>query len=178
MMRLAQSAERSINVFAYGSNLSIERMQDRIAGAKVLATGYVRGRKLVFHKRSFDGSGKANAALTGCDADCVWGAVYRMTTDECRVLDRHEFLGIGYDRQEVDVIAVDGSFRACMYLARSEAIDDSLRPYDWYHDFVLQGAEQHQLPPSYIEHLVQLESIADLDIDRDRRNRLLLSSRR
>jgi hypothetical protein len=36
------------------------------------------------------------------------------------------------------------------YIADASFIDDGLQPYSWYKDFVLAGAEDHQLPPEYI----------------------------
>ena len=44
------------HVFAYGSNMLIQRMRDRVLDAEILGTGYIGGRKFSFHKRSGDGS--------------------------------------------------------------------------------------------------------------------------
>ena len=40
-----------------------------------------------------------------------------------------------------------------MYEADDWAIDDSLRPYTWYKDFVVDGAKEHDLPEAYIKKL-------------------------
>jgi hypothetical protein len=31
-----------------------------------------------------------------------------------------------------------------------DAIDDRLKPYSWYKDFVMKGAQEHGLPLEYI----------------------------
>jgi len=51
---------------------------------------------------------------------------------------------------------------------------DSLRPYTWYKEFVVRGAEQHGLPDGYIEQLKAIDAVADPDAARDRHNRCVL----
>jgi hypothetical protein len=36
------------------------------------------------------------------------------------------------------------------YIADHDAIDDRLKPYSWYKDFVMKGAQEHGLPLEYI----------------------------
>ena len=79
-------------VFAYGSNMCQERMRYRIASATRLSVGMLQGYHLVIHKRSIDGSGKANARYTGQPDHATWGAVYRIARDHKPVLDKIEFL--------------------------------------------------------------------------------------
>lgn len=171
---MTRSLQQTVPIFAYGSNMSVQRMRDRIPNATVLETGYVRGRRFEFHKRSIDGSAKANAMPTGRDLDRVWGVIYQLSCEERDILDRHEFLGIGYDRTAADVFVAGKAVSAYLYEARSEAIDGSLRPYHWYHRFVLQGAIEHGLPEPYIAYLNRFETMADPDPTRDRRNRELI----
>ena len=132
-----------LHVFVYGSNMLVSRMRDRIAAAAVVDTGYLVGRRLAFHKRGIDGSAKANAAFTGSEADRVWGVIYRIAHRDNVVLDRIESVGSGYDRDEVEVVTQDRCLPVYIYCARAEAIDESLRPYSWYHKLVLHGALQH-----------------------------------
>jgi gamma-glutamylcyclotransferase (GGCT)/AIG2-like uncharacterized protein YtfP len=163
-------------VFAYGSNLCMQRMRSRVLSAQAVSIGYVGYRRLVFHKRGVDGSAKANAAYSAVSTDRIWGVVYRLTTADKSILDEYESLGVGYDQEEVDVVHVAGSRPAWMYVARSEAIAHSLLPYSWYHDYIVQGACQHGLPESYIDHLRSFESLVDPDSARHARNRELIES--
>jgi gamma-glutamylcyclotransferase len=164
-----------MNVFAYGSNMPIRRMCSRVAGATVVATGYVCHRQFAYHKRGVDGSAKADAVFTGRGSDRIWGVVYRLAPDEKQILDRHETLGVGYDHEQVEVIAEERICQAWIYVARREAIDARLLPYSWYHKLVIHGAEQHRLPQPYIEQLRQFQSIKDPDAARHDRNRRLIS---
>src|SRR5438045_1373042 len=65
------AADGRLLTFGYGSNLCLDRLENRLGAqgsARYVATGYLSGRVLRFHKRSQDAdgdpvaSGKANAA--------------------------------------------------------------------------------------------------------------------
>lgn len=79
---------------------------------------------LRFHKRSIDGSGKANAYWTGDDTDQVFGggSCGTYTTTSC-CLDEAEGLGHGYTRKVVRVVGLRGVNDAYIYVATPEAID-------------------------------------------------------
>jgi len=166
----------NVRIFAYGSNLSTARIRARVASAQPVAVGYVPRRQLVFHKRSMDGSAKADAYWTGSDDHRLWGVVYEIHKDDKPILDECEFLGLGYDEREVDVIHANGLLKSWSYIARQEAIDRTLLPYHWYHQFVLQGAREHGLPEEYINTLESHSTWDDPDAKRAEENRLLIIS--
>jgi hypothetical protein len=61
------------------------------------------------------------------------------------------------------------------YRATPEYIDDNLKPYGWYRDFVLAGGREHGLPPEYIAEYIQLvEAIEDPNKTRDQKQRATL----
>ena len=159
--------EPEVLVFAYGSNLCTQRIGSRVSTALPVTVGYVRQRKFTFHKKSVDGSSKADAAFAEASDECVWGVVYRLSVQQKRVLDTYVFLGIGYDEERVDVVHETGRVQAWMYVARRSAIDSTLRPYSWYRDLIVAGALQHRLPEQYIHYLRSFEAIVDPD---DRRH--------
>lgn len=161
----------SLRVFAYGSNMCVQRIGARIASATPLTTAFVTHRQLAFHKRGIDGSAKADAVHTGCADDLVWGVVFSLSAADKRVLDEYES---GYDPEEVVVVGNCRAIDAITYVARDEAIDGSLKPFSWYHRFVIYGAEQHRLPKTYIRRLHTFESIADPDSRRHEHNSQLL----
>ena len=68
--------ESTVSVFAYGSNLSPQRMHSRVSTARPVTIGYVRQRRFELHKRSVDGSAKADAVFTASPDDRVWGVFY------------------------------------------------------------------------------------------------------
>lgn len=173
----AMSYNNDILVFAYGSNLHVGRMRARAPGAETVAIGYVTGRQFHFHKRSTDGSAKADAFRTGQREHRVWGVVYRIDSDEKAILDQHENLGIGYDEELVEVnVPGTSAVWAWIYTARSTAIAPALRPYTWYLDFVLFGALQNRLPLCYIAQLRNARPKPDPDSIRHQRNHQLVAS--
>jgi hypothetical protein len=101
------------------------------------------------------------------------GAVYEIPTEEKAALDQAEGLGFGYDEQSLDALAPDEQrLQVQTYIANSTAIDDNLRPYSWYKDFVLKGAEEHGLPLAYIEGQIRsVGAVVDPDQKRERARR-------
>jgi hypothetical protein len=153
-------------VFAYGSNLCLPRIRERVASAVPLDIGFVSNRKLVFHKKSADGSAKADARDSCNHDDRVWGVVYRLTPADKLLLDEHEFLGVGYDELLVEVEMHHRTLEAWMYVARESAICNNLKPYCWYREYVRLGAIQHGLPEGYVESIADVEPMIDPDDQR------------
>jgi hypothetical protein len=160
--------------FAYGSNLLKERQVARAPSSLVRALGYIEGYKIRYNKRSVDGSGKCNLVKTEDDKDRVYGVVYDFLAADKPELDKHEGLGRGYNAEEIRVITDNGEIRAYTYVADESAVDNSLKPYSWYKDIVVEGAKRHSLPSEYITHLECIEATIDPDAEREKQNRLLL----
>ncbi len=135
--------------FAYGSNMSTSRLRARCPSAMVRGVGFVRGRKLLFHKRGMDGTGKANAFATKDDDDILWGVIYETLLSEKENLDRCESLGVGYEHATVEVQVASRTVTTFLYQAIADRIDNSLVPADWYHSHVINGAIEHGLPLEY-----------------------------
>jgi hypothetical protein len=62
----------------------------------------------------------------------------------------------------VNLITLEDS----LYLARRGRIDESLKPYTWYRDLILCGAEQHELPEDYRQKIENTMDIPDPDENR------------
>lgn len=157
--------------FAYGSNMLVERLRaaHRAPSARPVSHARLEGWRLRFDKRSKDGSGKCH--LEPQPGACVHGVVYRLDENDFRTLDLAEGVGSGYQRQRIRKILLgDGTkVNAFAYLAEPGHVVDSLRPYDWYRDLVLAGAEQHQLPQDFILQLKQIDARPDPKPDRPNR---------
>jgi gamma-glutamylcyclotransferase len=161
---------RRVPYVAYGSNLCVERILARTPRATVLARGWIDGYRLAFHKRSRDGSGKADAFHTRREGDRVWGAVYALAANEKPIMDRYEGLGLDYEERLVAVRTVGGHIvPAWVYTAHPTKIDASVRPYAWYKHFVVNGAAQHGLPEDYRRGIEAVAQIEDRDAARHRR---------
>lgn len=148
--------------FAYGSNMSTARLRERVPSCKPLGVATLPGHALRFHKRSVDGSGKCNAFATDSE-DSVTGVLFRFDLGERAALDKAEGVGNGYEHATVTVINEKGHRRKVLtYLATPDYIDDSLKPFDWYKDFVLAGGREHGLPSEYIaEYIESIEAVED-----------------
>jgi len=104
--------------FAYGSNMSLTRLRERVPSAMVLGTFSLRDHELRFHKHGKDDSGKCDVFFTGDNFHVVFGVLYEIAMSEKSVLDRAEGLGSGYEEKEVIVTDSRGvSERAVTYYA-------------------------------------------------------------
>jgi hypothetical protein len=103
----------------------------------------------------------------------VIGVLFSFDPAERAKLDEAEGVGSGYEHSIVTVINEKGRRRKVLtYLATPEYIDDSLKPYGWYRDFVLAGAAEHGLPTEYVEEFIQsVEAIDDPNKTRDEKQR-------
>ena len=137
-----------------------------------MGVGSITGYKLAFHKKSLDGSGKADAYYTGNDAHCVWGVLFNIDVKEKPELDCAEGLSQGYDEKSIAVSTDRGHLNAVMYYATS--IDEDLTPYYWYVDFVVRGARQHSLPDDYVTVIEGVPQKADPEESRDAMNRSIV----
>jgi gamma-glutamylcyclotransferase (GGCT)/AIG2-like uncharacterized protein YtfP len=165
------------HVFAYGSNLCIQRLQARTPSARVVAVASLAGHALRWHKKSADGSGKCNVVATGSDADLVWGVVYELTPADKLMLDGFEGLGTHYFEKPVAVGTRDGELRSAIaYVANPRLVDDTLRPFLWYKSFVTTGARQHGLPSDYRAMLEAVEARDDANAERNARESAVLET--
>lgn len=163
--------------FAYGSNMSTARLRERMPSCKPLGIATLPGHSLRFHKRSVDNSGKCNAFASGND-DSVIGVLFSFDPAERAKLDKAEGVGSGYEHAMVTVINDKGRRRKVLtYLASSDYVDDSFKPYGWYKDFVVAGAREHGLPPEYIAECIEsVEAIEDPKKTREKKQRATLVS--
>jgi gamma-glutamylcyclotransferase len=170
-------------IFAYGSNLDIDRMRRRIASTRIVGLSRLPEHDLRFHVRgTIDGTAKADAYFTGDTAHHVLGMVYGIHPNDLPVLDRIEG---GYSRTlhpvapEIvparsgpgPVAYGSGSPRAdaapeipfpakaWSYHGRPENLAGDLLPYDWYLDHVVRGARFHSVPADYMKRLEGIDVV-------------------
>ena len=152
--------------FAYGSNMSITRLQARISSAQPVGIYTLSKHSLMFHKIGRDSSGKCNAYFTNNQTDSVIGLGFDIAPQDKALLDAIEGVGNGYDVDLVQITSVAGqSESAFTYIATH--IDDSLNPYTWYKEHVLRGARLAELPYAYIAQIEAIAAITDLNRERE-----------
>ena len=130
-------------------------------GAVFVDVGLLVGYELRFHKKSDDGSGKADAYATGDPAHVVWGILFDVPESSWASLVDSER---GYDERTIEVATPAAAKISCKtFFASPHRIAAGLKPYDWYKRYVVEGARSHSLPPEYIARLEGVESKADPD---------------
>jgi len=163
-----------VKYFAYGSNMSFLRLQERVPSAVIIGAFLLKGHQLRFHKTSKDGSGKCDAYKTNSKDDVVIGALFEINENEKVHLDRAEDLGCGYDEKIVNVQNSSGeAFEALTYYAIK--MDPSLKPYFWYLNHVVTGASEINVPVQYLNIIKSTVCIEDPDKNRDAKQRAMYS---
>ena len=146
--------------FSYGSNMSSKRLLARLPTTRFLSTGMLSNHRLVFHKRSVDGSAKCDAWHSQNSEDAVYGVIFRIDAIEKPILDGIE--GTGYSQKRVTLRLNDGnSLEAFTYFAID--IEMQIKPYSWYLQHVIRGAAEHDLPDHYIDKIRTIHSVEDPD---------------
>ena len=154
-----------LNYFAFGSNLSSARLLRRVPEAAVHSVATLTRHQLCWRKNDRGQSGKCDIEFTDRPDDIVYGVIYLMTHDEKLELDVYETAGFGYDHKQVEVTTICGqSIEAFTYYALD--IDHQQQPFHWYKEHVLRGAQEHDFPVHYVEHIRATPSIDDHDSDR------------
>lgn len=163
-----------MNYFAYGSNMSLIRLKERVPSAELIGVFSLKSHQLKFHKSSKDGSGKCDTFETNNDSDIVFGALFEIDSSEKTALDRAEGLGYGYNEKTVKVYSDSlGELEAVTYYATN--IDASLKPYSWYLNHVVVGAKEIKVPFNYLSMIESTGSIEDPDKERDAKQRAMYS---
>ena len=141
--------------FAYGSNMLKARLCSRIGSVKAIGRAFLKDKKVLFNKRSVDGSGKAN--LVASLGDVTWGVLYEISVQDLDTLDKVES---GYDRISVQVWDLDGNIVEAVSYVSTNLTDDPVA-CKTYKELVVAGAREHNLPQDYIDYLERLPAKSD-----------------
>ncbi|MGE3902422.1 MAG: gamma-glutamylcyclotransferase family protein [Nitrospiraceae bacterium] len=146
--------------FAYGSNLDTGRLEDRVGRRNIeWRLARLDGYRLSFDKPAADGSGYAMVVPE--EGHTVHGVLYALQDHELKKLDKHE--GVHkrqYVPRTITIRTHDGEpISAECYFAISPS--SGLRPRRDYLDLIINGAEDHGLPPTYIEWLKSVTAMDD-----------------
>lgn len=139
--------------FAYGSNLSKDRKQQRTglirSSRKVRLANY----RLAFNKAANGGGVYANIVEQAGSE--VWGVVYLCNPEAMAKLDLNEgVMGGHYEQVQITVEMEDGTrYEADTYVAGERFVVAEEKPTDEYFGFIVNGASEHGLPLEYIQNL-------------------------
>lgn len=143
--------------FAFGSNMSLKRLEKRGIKPSKMMAGWIYGYRLAFNKKSKKNPevGWANIERDGLDV--VYGVLYWIKDEEILLLDKFEGAPNHYVRTEFIVATSEGEFKANVYVAHSNWISESCKPTNEYLDLLLEGKEF--LPKRYAEIIKKLKNI-------------------
>ena len=119
--------------------------------------GSANGYRLIFNKRSDDGSSKAN--LIAAPGEITWGVLFAVDPNTLDNLDKAEGAPGHYRREQgIRVQTATGEVAAMTYLAQPDKIHaNPAQPYDWYLALILAGALGNPgIPRRWIAHLRQM----------------------
>ena len=160
-------AASGLHYFAYGSNLLFARLYARTPSICNRGVAVLRDHRLHFNKPGGDGSGKCGIEA-GRNGEQVLGVVYEIAADEKPLLDEIEGVGHGYSECWLEVEIGDMSLDVFTYYPTRH--DCALPPFDWYKNFVLQGALENAFPAQYIARIRAVAEVVDPDGKRRSQN--------
>jgi hypothetical protein len=145
---------------------------ERVPSAELIGVAKHPNHSLTFHKRSNDGSSKCN--MFKSETDLIYGAIYKLKPEHKNELDRFEGKGYGYIDNQITLEHNESEFACFTYLAQQSHITSNLKPYHWYKELVILGAEYLQFPVTYISSIEAVESTEDPDITRRKEKEQLI----
>lgn len=166
--------------FAYGSNMFTYRLEKRVGKVDIIGLAKLTSHRFACNKLSKDGSLKADALHTGKEEDFVLGVVFDINPAARPILDKEEGLGRGYERKDIVVIRAETGKEMEMftYVTQEPVATDTNAPYSWYMELILAGAEEHQLPPDYMQQLRDIATKKDEMAGRESVNQFLIKESR
>ncbi|MCP4177281.1 MAG: gamma-glutamylcyclotransferase [bacterium] len=169
-MQLKKSGK--ILYFAYGSNMLLNRLKNRVPSAISLGTALLKDYTLTCSKLSKDGSNKLSIDK-GSAKDEVYGVLYELDVNEKKLLDKAEGLKHGYEETNIDVLFKGKHVTAMTYYGT--ITNRNILPYKWYKAFVLAGAKFHKFPAKYVKMILHAVAKNDMNPIRNEFNKNILN---
>ena len=146
--------------FAYGSNLSKQQMLRRTGSIPVSSPACLPDYQLAFRKVLV--GEEVYATIVPVLGKVVQGVAYLCSPHAMAQLDVFEGLAENcYRRELVQVTAQTGEILNCIVYIGEKFLSEAAVPNTNYLNLILTGAQEHQLPPDYIQ---QITSISNGDL--------------
>jgi len=137
--------------FAYGSNLNIGQMMNRVGEWTVSKRAVLKEYKLKFNVHSPRWGGlTANVVKTDNPGDKVYGALYRILREKVDVLSTYE----GTKLTDTPVEADGVNLQAKTYIFKTSRVSGN--PPEAYLNVMLTGLRQHGYPEAVIEEVKKI----------------------
>ena len=143
-----------INYFAFGSNMSAQRMNDRLGWSPSPSGAILNDYVMVFNKHSNDG-GKANIMYS--PGNLVEGILYSVNKEDLLILDKFE--GVATEQyKRYDIKVRDNNKKSIVAVAyKALKTGKFLAPTEAYLNYILEGKEF--LSPEYYSKLESTETL-------------------
>ncbi|XP_023326928.1 gamma-glutamylcyclotransferase isoform X2 [Eurytemora carolleeae] len=153
---ILEKSQSTFSYFAFGSNLSSQRIRINNPSARFRSIAKLSDYKLDFNYFSKRWQG-APATLVPHEGEHVWGVLWELDQEHLETLDKQEGVPRVYKRMEVRVELEDGRSEIAYtyYLVKPDEPDK--RPSKVYLDVILTGAREHSLPSHYLARLEAIE---------------------
>lgn len=154
--------------FAYGSNLNKEQMKRRVGKWRDSTKAILRDHKLVFDIYSQSWKGGV-ADVVESPGGFVYGAVYLLTEDQIKELDKYEAVPTLYSKRKVNV-EIDDKMQldALAYVASNPG--KFLKPSKEYLGSVMSGLRQHGYDEKIIKQIGRIAESAENTRERELSN--------
>ena len=143
-----------LNYFAFGSNMSAQRMQERLGWSPSRSGAILPDYEMVFNKHSNDG-GKANIMYS--QGDLVEGILYSVNEEDLLILDKYE--GVSAKQYKRYDIEVRNNYKQPIAAVAYKALNTGkvYAPTEEYLNYILEGKEF--LSPGYYTKLNSTETL-------------------
>jgi len=123
--------------YAYGSNMSEQRMLDRKITFFSRKFGILKNYKLVFNKISKSNNNTSFANIVESIGDFVEGIIYEIDDNDIKKLDKFEGHPVHYTRKNV---LIDN--KSCIvYIAQDQWIKEGIYPTKEYINYLLEAKD-------------------------------------
>ncbi len=146
-----------MNYFAYGSNLSTVYMREYCPSTTFIQRASLPNYHIEFRRYSTDLQGGISSIIEA-PGEMVYGVLYDIDEAELDALDILEDVPLGiYLRETFLVLGEDGRFHhADLY--RVAHPDGPYTPSAKYVDYMITGAQEHQINAQYTANLIALRN--------------------
>ncbi len=143
-----------LNYFAFGSNMSAQRMRERLGWSPSRLGAILPDFEMIFNKHSNDG-GKANIMYS--PGNLVEGILYSVNEEDLLILDKFE--GVAVKQYKRHDIQVQNNKKKSVSAVAYKALNTGKvsAPTEEYLNYILEGKEF--LSPGYYEKLNSTETL-------------------
>ncbi|MFQ5598063.1 MAG: gamma-glutamylcyclotransferase family protein [Nitrospiria bacterium] len=141
--------------FAYGSNMDLGQMQSRCPGTKVIGVGRLFHYSIAFTRWSRSWK-SGTADILPEKGPTVYGALYDLSLEDLKKMDRFADYPNSYIRQDISVDCGGEQLPALTYIARRFGV---FLPSQSYLGKMVRGAESHDIPQEYVDFLKSIKTL-------------------